>query len=703
MKTKVFLLGMIIMFLPIVFAQVDFTMNPEDILFNFSNMLPGDSVWNTTTLTNTGNMTIYKIIVSTNFANNCTEIEPNQYCNWNGEGRPNLTDVLNCSFIYNGTSILNKTITELKDGAELPINLEVGENKTLNITITFYPLTGNKYQATSAVVNFSFTALAPKVKINEIMYNPSTEQGGDNYSEWIEIYNPTDESINLSGWELCGKKLLAGYINYTGGTAGNGSYLNKGMILSPKQYAIITDGGSGTKVYQYFNISDDALALHVNSSTLCKDTRGLKNSGETINLTDNLGNLIDSVTYDDSWGADGNGKTLERKNVLDDSNSSDNWGESIPENGTPGGLNSVILWISDVNVDANGDLVNVSANITHYFNLLDAKARFVGENGNYTISLSTIDNQIYYGTFDTSGVKNGKYHVLIYAEDIKNNNRTYKHNESVKIQSPPRTIATSGGGRGTDSRKSYLAIFPNGATMRQNETRNFTIEVRNIGNRDIKNFEVFAEDSEVENWINITPGKEKLGVGEAKIWTMTISVPEDAEVGTRYFTIYANGDELSLSTNFTLTVVKKPEIFIKEEKPKIQENMTGSVPINLTIIINGGDETTDSRNVTLILSAKNATECRLNNDGINWSDWFSYTSIKEWELSPAPGTKTVYFQCRNEFGNSTIVYDKINYVAPKTTLPTGYAILTNPTVLITIIGGILVIIFGLLLYKRKMK
>ncbi|RLI98877.1 MAG: hypothetical protein DRP06_04535, partial [Candidatus Aenigmatarchaeota archaeon] len=61
---------------------------------------------------------------------------------------------------------------------------------------------------------------------------------------------------------------------------------------------------------------------------------------------------------------------------------------------------------------------------------------------------------------------------------------------------------TSGGGRGTDSRKSYLAIFPNGATMRQNETRNFTIEVRNIGNRDIKNFEVFAEDSEVENWIN---------------------------------------------------------------------------------------------------------------------------------------------------------------------------------------------------------
>jgi len=684
------------MFLPIVFAQVDFTMNPKDILFNFSNMLPGDSVWNTTTLTNTGNMTIYKIIVSTSFVNNCTEIEPNQYCNWNGEGRPNLTDVLNCNFIYNGTTILNKTITELKDGAELPINLEVGESKTLNVTVTFYPFAGSKYQATSAVVNFSFTALAPKVKINEIMYNPDDSmQCEDAYCEWIEIYNPTEESINLSGWKLCGKKLLAGYINYTGGTTGDGPYLDKGMILSPKQYAIITDGGSGTKVYQYFNISDDALALHVNASSLCG---GLSNSGETINLTDNLGNLIDSVTYTDC--AD-EGKTLERKNVLGDPNSPDNWEESIPETGTLGGLNSVILWISDVKVDANGNLVNVSANITHYFNLLKSEARFVGENGNYTISLSTTDNQIYNGIWDTSGVERGTYDVFIYAEDIKNNNRTYKHNESVEIQSPPRIIPTSGGGRGTDLRKAYLTITPAGATMRQNETRNFTIEVRNIGNRDIKNFEVFAEDSKVENWINITPGKEKLGVGEVKIWTMTISVPEDAEVGTRYFTIYANGDELSLSTNFTLTVVKKPEIFIKEEKPKIQENITGSVPINLTIIINGGDETTDSRNVTLTLSAKNATECRLNNDGINWSDWFSYTSIKEWELSPAPGTKTVYFQCRNEFGNSTIVYDKINYVVPKTTLPTGYVILTNPTVLISIIGAGILIILSFFRYRKK--
>jgi len=33
--------------------------------------------------------------------------------------------------------------------------------------------------------------------INEVMYDPDVS---DNYYEWIELFNPTNESINLSGW-----------------------------------------------------------------------------------------------------------------------------------------------------------------------------------------------------------------------------------------------------------------------------------------------------------------------------------------------------------------------------------------------------------------------------------------------------------------------------------------------------------------------
>ncbi len=700
MKNKLFVLGLILMFLPsLVSAQVDFTMTPKDVLFNLSNMVPGDSVWNTTKVENVGNMTIYKITVSTNFTNNCTEIEPNEECNWSGEGKPNLTDVLNCSFIYDGETILSKTITELKDGADLSLPLEVGKNKTLNMTITFCPRAGNKYQATSAVVNFSFTALAPKIKINEIMYNPSTEQGEDYYLEWIEIYNPTNIPINLSGWRLCGDELLAGYVNYTG-SGGEGPYLDGGMILEPNQYAIITDGGTGTEVYQYFNVSNNSLALHVDARTMCNS--GLNNDGETINLTDNLGNLIDSVTYNNSWGADGDGKTLERKDVLGESNSSDNWGESIPKNGTPGKLNSIILWISNVSVVEDGYLINVSANITHYYNLSRAEMWAVRDTDNtYTEPLSTTDNQIYNGTWDTSGIENGNYTLYIYAQDERLNQRLFDSDIIIEKSSPPEEHR-KGGGHHVELRKSYLTITPTGATMEQNETREFEIEVRNIGNRDIESFEVVAEDSEVEKWINITPSEEKLGVGEIKFWTMEIPVPEDVEVGTKYFTIYAKGDELSLSTNFTLTIAKKPEVFIREEKPEIPENITGLAPTNLTITINDGAETTNSRNVTLSLSATNATECRLNNDGISWSNWFNYTKTRDWTLSEAPGTKTVYYQCRNKFGNSTIVHDTIDFTVPKTTLPTGYAILTNPAILGSIIGGILLAILAFLRYRRKL-
>ncbi|MCK4730535.1 MAG: hypothetical protein KAT28_04400 [Candidatus Aenigmarchaeota archaeon] len=262
------------------------------------------------------------------------------------------------------------------------------------------------------------------------------------------------------------------------------------------------------------------------------------------------------------------------------------------------------------------------------------------------------------------------------------------------------SIYAAGGGHGTELRKAYMAITPTGATMKQNTTRDFEIEIRNIGNRDIENFEVTAEDSEVENWINIIPSKEKLGIGEIKFWIMTISIPEDAELGTKYFAINATGDELSLSINFTLTVAKKPEIFIKEEEPEIPEDIIGLVPSDLMIIINNGNETTNSKNITLTLSATNATECRLNNDGIEWSNWEDYTITREWELSPAPGTKTVYYQCTNEFGNSIITYETIEFIVPRTAVPTGFAILTNPTILISIITGILGILL-FLLYRRK--
>ncbi|MBS3802758.1 MAG: lamin tail domain-containing protein, partial [Candidatus Thermoplasmatota archaeon] len=43
------------------------------------------------------------------------------------------------------------------------------------------------------------SSIASSCLINEVMVNPIES---DNSNEWIELYNPTNKTINLSGWKL---------------------------------------------------------------------------------------------------------------------------------------------------------------------------------------------------------------------------------------------------------------------------------------------------------------------------------------------------------------------------------------------------------------------------------------------------------------------------------------------------------------------
>jgi len=63
----------------------------------------------------------------------------------------------------------------------------------------------------------------------------------------------------------------------------------------------------------------------------------LINNGDTVAITDGSA-TVDSVTYDNSWGGDGDGTSLERIDPQGSSNDEDNW-QSGPQNGTPGSAN----------------------------------------------------------------------------------------------------------------------------------------------------------------------------------------------------------------------------------------------------------------------------------------------------------------------------------------------------------------------------
>ena len=157
------------------------------------------------------------------------------------------------------------------------------------------------------------------VIINEIMYNPVQNE---HYNEWIEIYNEGGSNIDLTGWNLCGEEILAGYVKYNAQPVAN----NQGLILLAGSYAVITDGGSGTEVYSNFAVDGSSLALHINAASLCNGA--LTNSGKTIILENNNNITINSVTYNLSMGANGDGNSLQLCGGV--------WTDNSP---TPGSLN----------------------------------------------------------------------------------------------------------------------------------------------------------------------------------------------------------------------------------------------------------------------------------------------------------------------------------------------------------------------------
>ncbi len=143
---------------------------------------------------------------------------------------------------------------------------------------------------------FLITPAYASLLITEVMYDPPVNES---YDEWIEIYNPTNDTISLENWTLCNVSLLKGLVNQTD----NKTYSNTTFDLPPAGFAVITDGGSGTLAYNHYNVS--GLALHTNASTLCG---GLSNNNETLYLSNTTHSA--SLYYNSSLGGANNNKTL---------------------------------------------------------------------------------------------------------------------------------------------------------------------------------------------------------------------------------------------------------------------------------------------------------------------------------------------------------------------------------------------------------
>ena len=156
-------------------------------------------------------------------------------------------------------------------------------------------------------------------KISEIHYNPSTEQGTDSEWEFVEIYNPHEFGLNLSGWKL--------------GDAINAT-VPEGTYMESNSYVIFAnDTASYTGELPPFTI-----LLPFSSSS------SLHNSGETIRLLRADGSESNQVTYSDynGWPSepDGGGSTLEWRGPGYINSLPESWVSSNAFGGSPGSANS---------------------------------------------------------------------------------------------------------------------------------------------------------------------------------------------------------------------------------------------------------------------------------------------------------------------------------------------------------------------------
>ena len=162
----------------------------------------------------------------------------------------------------------------------------------------------------------SFTlANPPKIVINEFNYKSAKDfDTGD----WVELYNNSDDDVDLSGWILKDDDDSHQFI------------FPDNLIIPARGYLVVCEE------------SDKFSSLFPDVTEYIGDIPfGFGKKSDAIRLYNKEGILIDSLSYDESWpNASGTGATLELISPNTDNSLKENWRESnATTHGTPGSEN----------------------------------------------------------------------------------------------------------------------------------------------------------------------------------------------------------------------------------------------------------------------------------------------------------------------------------------------------------------------------
>ncbi len=179
---------------------------------------------------------------------------------------------------------------------------------------------------------FSSNAQFDRLVINEINYNSAPDF---NPEDWIELYNPKDQKVDVSGWHL------------KDDDDSHDFSVPNGTVIDPHGFLVICR--DATAFHRLF----PDVTNYIGSMDF-----GFAREGDQVRIFNSSLMLIDSVAYDDRapWTdlPDGEGPTLELIDPSLNNTAVENWQASL-WHGTPGLKNSFRLVINEINYNSAAD------------------------------------------------------------------------------------------------------------------------------------------------------------------------------------------------------------------------------------------------------------------------------------------------------------------------------------------------------------
>ncbi|HRG58551.1 MAG TPA: lamin tail domain-containing protein [Bacteroidia bacterium] len=216
--------------------------------------------------------------------------------------------------------------------------LQVGLNYTISC-IGLSDCSGNALNPTT--FNFIYFLPAPfDVVINEIMADPSPIVGLPD-AEYVELYNTTNYNISTNGWTFEHGTTVRNFPN---------------AVIPADSFLVLTTSAALTDLSIYGNV----VSVPSLSST------AITNSGTTLSIKDNNGQLIHQVAYSDQWYNDiskaAGGWSLEMIDPTNPCAAGTNWTASTNTNGgTPGKTNAVYALNPDATAPNLGSVRIINA------------------------------------------------------------------------------------------------------------------------------------------------------------------------------------------------------------------------------------------------------------------------------------------------------------------------------------------------------